>query len=1019
MRKVTIFLAFLFFCGMQFAIAQTRITGTVTSADDGLGIPGVSVIVKGTTVGTITDTEGKYSLSIPEGSDILSFSFVGMITQDVTIGNQSVINVQLKSSTETLDEFVVTALGVTREKKSLGYAVDDVSGKEITDSRETNFINALSGKVPGLQIVNSSSGLGGGSRILLRGVNSLTGDNEPLIIVDGIPYDNSSLGNIASGAGQWDRTDYGSGISDINPDDIADVSVLKGPNAAALYGSRAANGAIIITTKKGTAREGLGISYNGSATWEKPLVLPEFQNEYGQGSNGVPYSDITDVLANTGSWGGKLDGSEQLYWTDEMRPYVAQPDNVKDFFQTGQTIFNSVSIDKVVGASAIRFSYTNTDAKGILPNSKLVKNNFNLRGNTDLTDWLHFDAKITYFEQNADQRPFMGDNSDNPVMALYAIPRNVNIDDLKDYKNPDGTLRSFGTGSQNPYWTQYYNENTDKKRRLMGYAKMDVDITKHLSGFVRLGYDKNNYEFYRLYPMYHVHYGYGSVSRSDRQIIERNADFLLTYTRRINEDFDFNFNVGGNTRYYENATLSGSGSHFIIPFIYSFVNTDNEDNSPRYSIPKKEVNSLYSFAQVAYKSMLYLDISGRSDWSSTLPSPYSYFYPSANLSFVFSELMESDILSFGKVRFSYANVGNDTKPYQLLDVYKFAGLYNGIPEVGIGDIKLNPNLKPEFIKSTELGFDLNFLNNRVNASFTYYNTNTKDLITVLDLPAATGYRGKVENVGSLTNKGFEFSIGGKPYESGDFSWNASFNFSKNTSKLEELAEGIDVYQFLSMQAGGGISVVAEVGGGFGDIRGTDYLYNENGKIVVDANGLPMANPTDTTLGNYQAKWLAGLSNTLTYKDFQLSFLIDCRIGGMLYSYTDASMVANGTHKRTLEHREDFIVDGVTEDGSPNTTEANAQEYYQRISGIASEFMYEADNIRMREVVLSYRIPTKGFNKYIKGASISLVGRNLFFLYKKAENFDPESSWSLGHDQGIIFNTLPTVRSIGINLKVNF
>lgn len=1017
MRKFIIMLfACLFVSAGVFAQAVT-VKGTVTD-EEGNKIPGVNVIEKGTIHGTTTGLEGEYSIQVAPDA-VLLFSFVGMTTAEEPLNGRTVVNVVMKESAVAMDELVVTALGVTREKKALGYAVDDVSGEEIADSRETNFINALTGKVPGLQIVNSSSGLGGGSRILLRGVNSLTGDNEPLIIVDGIPVDNSSLGNIAGEAGQWDRTDYGSGISDINPDDIADVSVLKGPNAAALYGSRAANGAIIITTKTGTVREGLGVSYNGSMTWEKPLVLPAFQNDYGQGANGIPYSDITDVLANTGSWGGKLDGSEQLYWTDEMKPYVAQPDNVKDFFQTGQTIYNSFSIDKVIGKSALRFSYTNADAKGILPNSSLIKNNFNLRGNTDLADWLHFDAKITYFEQEAKQRPFMGDNSDNPVQALFAIPRNVDINDLKDYKNTDGTLRSFGTGSQNPYWTQYYNENTDKKRRLMGYAKLDIDFTKHLTGFVRFGYDRNNYNFFRLYPMHHVHYGYGSVNRSEQYILERNMDFLLKYTRKISDDFDFTFNVGGNTRYYENSSLRGSGSHFIIPFIYSFVNTDNEDNSPRYSFSRKMVNSIYSFAQFSYKNMLYLDISGRNDWSSSLPSPYSYFYPSANLSFVFSEMVDLDILSFGKVRISYANVGNDTKPYQLIDVYKFAGLYNGIPEVGIGAIKLNPNLKPEFIKSTEFGFDLNFLNNRIDASFTYYNTNTKDLITVLDLPAATGYRGKVENVGSLTNKGFEFTVGGKPYVSKDFKWSTSINFSKNTSTLDELAEGIDVYQFLSMQAGGGISVVAEVDGGFGDIRGTDYLYNDAGQIVIDANGLPMASPTDTTLGNYQPKWLAGISNTFTYKDFQLSFLVDFRIGGMVYSYTDASMVANGTHERTLEHRENFVVEGVTEDGSPNTTEANFQEYYQRIAGIASEFMYEADNIRLREVVLSYKIPTKGINKYIKGASISLVGRNLLFFYKKAENFDPESSWSLGHDQGIIFNTLPTTRSVGVNLKVNF
>ncbi|BDD07621.1 SusC/RagA family TonB-linked outer membrane protein [Fulvitalea axinellae] len=995
----------------------------VVKDESGEPVPGVSVLVKGTSLGTSTDFEGNFVLKVAK-TDVLVLSSIGFATQEVSVGNRTTFDITLSPDVEQLQEVVVTALGIKREKKALGYSVTEVKSEELTLNKNPNVVNSLKGRVAGVQVSTASSGAGGASRVLIRGANSLNSNNEPLYVVDGVPVDNTPFGNVKTAGGQWDRTDYGSGISDLNPDDIESMSILKGPNAAALYGSRAANGVVLITTKQGSSRKGLGVSISSSATFESPMLLPDFQNEYGQGSGGVVPADLKSLKSAGGSWGAKLDGSNKLYWTGDEKPYSAQSDNVRDFFEVGTTFNNSVAIDGGSDKATFRFSYSNMQNRGILPGGELDRHNFNIRGTAKLSDQLSLDAKATYFLQDAKQRPFLGDNSDNPVKDLFNLPRNVDIKDLEDYKNPDGTLRSWSTGAQNPYWTQNYNVKEDTRRRLSGFVKLTYKLTDNLSVFARAGTDYTNLQFYEVYPYYHLHNSQGRYSRRRNQIVETNYDFLVMYNKELSEDFNLSLNAGGSLYNRKTDNVSNSGENFTIPTLVSPGNIPQDKKGGDFSISEKEIQSLYATGQLSFRNYAFLDLTLRNDWSSTLPSDNrSYLYPSASASVVVNDMLglESDVLSFAKVRASWAEVGNDTDPYKLNESLQLNGLYLGKPMVGVGGQKLNSNLNPEKTVSTEIGVDLRLFENRIYADFSYYDIQTTDQIIALQLPAATGYGTKVVNVGKVTNKGVELLIGAKPVVTEDFTWDVSFNFSKNKNELAELDESIDVYQFASIQAGGGVSIVAQTDGGFGDILGRDFKRNDNGEIIVDDNGLPVADSEQKVLGNYQPDWTGGITNTLSYKGLSFNFLIDMRMGGELYSFTDADLDASGVSKNSLYGREGgIVVDGVTESGEKNTSNVSSELYFGRLSGIASEYIVDASNVRLREASLTYSLPKSWLAKtFIKNASLSLIGRNLFFLSKETENVDPESSFSTGNGQGIVFYNLPTTRSYGFNLKFSF
>jgi len=1023
MRKILIVFA-MCFALISSAYAQSTVTGTVTGSD-GTGIPGVTVLEKGTSNGTITSIDGNYTLKVSSDATIV-FSFVGMQTVEEVVSGRTTIDVTMSESQIGLGEVVVTALGISKEKKSLGYAVTEVGSDEISTIKDHNAANSLVGKVAGVVVTQGTGGPGSGSRVVIRGNNSITGNNQPLIVVDGVPIDASGSN---SGGSVYNSTVTGGGITDINPDDIASISVLKGPNAAALYGSRAGNGVLLITTKTGKKNKGLGVTVNSNITFDTPMVLPDYQNEYGQGTQGYVPDNVTDLKAASGSWGAKLDGSSQLYYTGENRPYVAQPDNVRDFFRTGAKAINSLSLDGGGENYSVRFSYTNNTTQSIIPSSGLKSHNFNLRSLVDLSDKLKLDAKATYFTQEIDSRVSSG--SEGIMSTIYTMPRNVDVNDLKTYQNLDEGYSSISYGSlgANPYWMVEHDVNDETRDRFLGFAKATYEVTDWLSVFARVGTDVTHVKTEQVWQYGHHYYSTGRLNFANNKYTETNADFLFMVNKDINDDFNFSLNAGGNHSYrtYEGSSIYGE--NFKIPTRATVANTITQ--TPSYT-PMEEhiINSLYAQASLSYKNMLYLDVTGRNDWSSTLAKGNnSYFYPSVTASVLANEVfhMDESLFNLLKVRGSWANVGNDTDPYQLYQYYTVASDgYLGLTQLSRPSVKFNEDLKPENIASVEFGVEGSMLNNRLFFDFSYYSIKTTDQIYDVPVPAATGYSYFRENIGEITNKGVELLVGGIPVKTGDFSWEISANFSKNKNELVELTEDLTSHQ-LNTTNSGNILIQATVGGGYGDIYGTTWRTNDAGQIVVDAAGRPQASTDKVYLGNSQPDWIGGLTNTFTYKNLSLRFLVDARIGGKIYSQTNASLASAGVSAETLEYREDgVIVDGVVKQDDDtyvqNTTLISAQDYWQSVSGIASAYIFDQTNIRLRELALTYKVPSSILDKvsFIKAANIGLIGRNLFFIYKDIDGFDPEASLGTGNSgQGILSYNLPTTRSIGFNVNIKF
>ncbi|MBL7971147.1 MAG: SusC/RagA family TonB-linked outer membrane protein [Prolixibacteraceae bacterium] len=1006
-------------------MAQISVSGTVVSEADGLGLPGVSVSEKGTMNGTLTDTDGKYTIKVSSGNSVLVFSFIGMKTIEETVKTNAVIDVKMISQDISLNEVVVTALGVSREKKSLGYAVSEVSGENLNTVKELNVVNSLAGRVAGVVITQGTFGPGSSSRVVIRGNNSLTGNNQPLYVIDGIPIDNSGYGSASSSdAGEYSKSDYGSGVSDLNSDDIESVSVLKGPNAAALYGARAANGVVLITSKKGKLNKGLGVSYSGNYTFESPMQLPEFQNVYGQGTQGNTPTSLSELRSSGGSWGAKMDGSNKIYWDGTTKAYSPQPDNVKDFFRTGSTYIHSMAMEAGDSKSSFRFSYTNTSADAIVPGTKLSRHNFNLRATTDLSDKLNVDAKVTYFVQDGTNRPIMGTEG---VMAyLYPIPRNTVITDLKDFQDPATyKVKSYANGSVgNPYWFMLHDKNLDSRSRIQGFVKATYTFSEELSAFVRVGTDMANEKIENTRQYGHWFYGGGRLNNSMEKTSETNADALVMYKKTLNDKISFDVNVGANHMYNTYEGMSIFAENFKIPTKPTLESASN--NSPRYTpLREKMINSVYGSAQLSYNQVLYLEGSARNDWSSTLPETnWSYFYPSASVSVLVNELIGWDTMNYGKFRVSWAKVGNDTDPYLLQNSFNLSSAsdsYLGLTVLTRPSTRNNPDLKPEQVTSFEVGGEFRFFNNRLYTDISYYDRKSKNLIMNIPIPPSTGYSLEHTNVGEMQNTGFEMMLGFIPISKPDFKWDVSFNFSTNKNKLNKLIEGVDRY-VLTTTNSGAVEVVAEVGGGYGDIYASTYKLDSQGRKIVDAQGRFIVSPDKKKVGNYQPDWIGGISNTITYKDFSLRFLVDARIGGKVYSGTDAGLDNSGVSKKTLGYREEgIVIDGVKEDGTKNATAISAQEYWGSYAGVAENYVFDQTNIRLRELSFIYEVPKSILGKsFIKGASVGVTGRNIFFIYKALDNFDPEGSFSASNfAQGVLFYNMPTSRSLGFNVNVKF
>ncbi|MEP2667992.1 MAG: SusC/RagA family TonB-linked outer membrane protein [Cyclobacteriaceae bacterium] len=1049
------------------AWAQFTVSGNVTSGEDQFPLPGVNIIIKGTTNGTITDVNGDYSITVPSENDVLLFSFVGFNTQEVAISGRSNISLELSSDAKQLSEIVVTALGVERDKKALGYATQEISGDDMTQARESNMVSGLSGKMAGVQVLNSGTTIGGSARVSIRGESSLDiNGNQPLFIVNGIPISNQVVGS--SGSNNLE-VDYGNGAAEINPDDIESINVLKGPAAAALYGSRAANGAIIITTKSGKGKKGLGISVNSNATFETPLRLPEWQNTYGQGNNGQfsfvdgAGSGIADGVDE--SWGPRLDG-QLIPQFDSPRsvtgfrggdlnapagstitptPWVPAPNNIDDFFETGKTFTNSVAVSHAGDFGTVRFSWTNLDQTGILPNTDLKRNTLALSSSLDLSEKLNVTSSINYIDTESKNRPSISYGTESLMYLWIWYGRQINTTNLKDYWMPGMEGRQQFNYNynyhDNPYFTSYENTNGQGKARLLGNVSATYKFTDNISLMLRTGTDFYNELRDRRRAFSTQRFPNGMYREDDIFFNERNSDFLLSYSKNDIGNWSVNVSLGGNQMKQIQEYQSTVAPQLLIPELYNFSNTavqlQIEENNT-----EKRINSLYGYTQLGYKNMIFLDLTGRNDWSSTLPvDNNSYFYPSATLSAVISDMTTlPEVLDFAKIRVAYAEVGNDTDPYSLVNVYNSATAFGGNQAKSESSTLKNAELKPERTTSYELGADLRFFGGRFGVDFTYYLNKTRDQILPISLDQSTGYTAKIINAGEIENKGIEIMVNAEPikFDNG-LNWRVNLNFSRNRSKVLELAEGIGAYTLTERN---GAFVQARVGEQMGSIYGVGFARVEdanspyNGQIIHSAEGTPLRGTDLVHQGNYNPDFMLGIQNSLKYKGFNLGFLFDIRQGGIVVSRTKTIGSTSGQLAETLYGRENgydltdaangIISEGVIDNGdgtyTPNTIKISSRDwhnrYYERNNVEAAK--YDASYTKLREVKLGYTLPQRLLGRLpFQNVNFSVVGRNLM-LWTENPHFDPDvMSMSGGTLQpGVENMAYPSTRSIGFNLSFN-
>ncbi|HVI46771.1 MAG TPA: SusC/RagA family TonB-linked outer membrane protein [Chitinophaga sp.] len=1044
---------------LQLGFAQEiRVSGVITSRNDAQRIPGAVIRVKGTGRGTQADADGKYSISALPG-DSLQVSSLGFQQVVLAVNNSHTLNIALDNNDSKLQEVVVTALGISREKKSLGYAVQELKSKDFSEAKETNLVNALAGKIAGVQVTNSQGNLGS-SRIVIRGETSIAGNNQPLFILDGIPVDNSQLG---VGTGR----DFANAISDVNPDDIASISVLKGPNAAALYGSRASNGVIIIKTKTGKdTNGGLGISVNSGATFEKVLILPDFQNVYGQGTGGqFSYKDGKGGGLNDGvdeSWGPKMDGRliPQFFSNGQPAPFVPHPNNVRDFYVTGYTLNTGLSVGGTSEKIDYRFSYNNTKQTGILPNTGITRNTFTTSNTFRIAPKLTLSTYANYVRSEADNLPGVDGRRGNSVTLQFIwFGRQVDVSQLKNYKNPDGTDYNWNHSYySNPYWIQ--NENTVGmlRNRFFGNARLSYEILDWLTANLRIGTDYYNDR--RKYKVAYYTNGtpFGSYTEDAYGVNETNGEFTLNARKKLSPDFSLDALAGGNLRTNRFEQNYQQAPRLAVKDVYTLTNSRDPLLSTSY-LTKQKVYSVFGSVQLGFRNYAFLNVTARNDWSSTLPrGSNSYFYPSVNGSLVLSEALHisSNTLTLLKLRGGWAQVGKDTDPYQLVNTYPFNQPFGSLPQLTVSDKYLKRDLKPEITTATEVGLEAGFINNRIRLDFTYYNSNSRNQILLADVSATTGYLKKLLNAGEINNHGIEVMLGLTPITTrSGFRWDVNVNYARNVSKVIEL----DKEGFLNdyvLGSSGNIQVLASKGKPYGALYGKAYQRDSENRIIVNPDGTPAIAPDKKILGYYTPKWTGSINNSFSFKGFNLSVLIDTKQGGSIWSGTNSTGMQTGVLANTLPGRDaehgglpyysdgsknvqlpdhsatapggatvyhdGMIFDGYTADGKKNTTVISAQNYYKSVysSNLNESAVYDASFIKLREIKLGYALPKTVVNRWgLQAATVSLVARNLAYLQRNAPNIDPETAFNTGNGQGLETLQIPTTRSFGINLNVSF
>jgi TonB-linked SusC/RagA family outer membrane protein len=1080
-----------FFMGlfMQSVVSQTTLRGRVLSSENGQPVSGISVVLKGSTAGTSTTPDGSFALKAKKG-DVIVLSGVGIKGLEYTISDEGLQTIRVETQEGRLEEVVVTALGIRKDRKKLGYAIQDIKGDALTSARETNVVNQLAGKVAGVTVVGSNSGIGGSARVTIRGERSVDmNKNQPLYVVDGVPISNSVTGS--NGRNNLE-VDYGNGAGFVNPDDIESISVLKGPAASALYGSRAANGVIMIKTKSGARSKGMGVEINSNYTLQSALKLPEYQTVYGQGNgNGGAFAFVNGAGAGLTdgtdeAWGPAFKGQSypqfnsprtlngqviDFFGGDLNAPagsvitptlWVADKDNLKNFLNTGTALTNSVSFTGSNDKGDFRMGYTRLDEKGIVPNTDLKRNSLSLSGSYNLSDRLSAKAYVSYINSNSDNRPTISYGTES-IMYLFNcwLPPSVKLSDMQRMwmKGLEG-VRQYGFNynyHDNPYFTLYKNTNGQVYDRMIGNASLKYDILDNLSLSVRAATDWSieRREYRRAFSTQRFPFGqYREVNLRNQ---ETNIDFLFAYSKELNKDFSLTANFGGNNMQQESRFDENNAGQLNIPDIYNLSNSRIPLQVTQRSVGKR-INSLYGSAGVSFRNKIFVDFTGRNDWSSALTLPEdlkafgneqnAYFYSSVALSAIVSDMIKLPApFSYAKLRGSYAQVGNDTDPFTFTQSFNPSTAYGNFQIYGETDRLSNLSLKPEISNAIEVGTEMRFFGNRIGLDLTYYTSNTINQILNIPLSITSGYGSRSINAGKIRNWGYEAMLNIQGIRNRAFQWTTDINFSANRSKVIELRDGLTNLVMASRR----VTVEARVGERMGDLYGIGFARVQNsdpnapyydasgkfvGQMVFDANnGRPVRTTNRIKLGNYNPDFMVGLNNSFTWKGVNLSFLFDIRSGGKLYSETQTVGREGGIIIESLEGRADGY--DLTKDGNGvigqgvvfvggvpqvNTRKVAAREWHTAWTGgrgIAEGVMYDASFIKLRELQLGYTIPDKVWGKLpFRGVHVSMVGRNLL-LWDRVPHVDPENMSYAGGTAlpGIENMAIPSTRSYGINLRV--
>jgi len=1006
--------------GADKTVAQASIQGTITD-QDGQPLPGANILEKGTTNGTQSDFDGNFSLDLADASATLVVSYIGFSTREVPVNGQTTLEIALQESASGLDEVVVTALGIKRSAKSLGYSTTKVDIEELGTSRATNFGNSLQGKVAGVNVSPPASGPGGSSKIRIRGQSSFGGDNSPLIVVNGVPINNITPTGEA-------RSDGGDGLQSINQEDVASITVLKGAAASALYGFRAKDGAIIITTKTGAGSTGIGIEFNSSYVASEALDYTDFQTEYGQGENGLrPATSAEATGSGTWNFGEKFDGAPTPQFDGQLRPYSLAPSKIKNFYRTGSALTNSIALSGGNENSNYRLSFSNTDAESIMPNSSYNKKIINLGLNFNLTDKLSASISANYSKEKNRNPPQFSIEQWNPNSTIYLLNNSIDVNWIKNYyKTADGLeaqLSRFPEWS-NPYWIVNERKENIKRDRLFGNATLRYQFNDWLYAQGRVSQDYYTRPYDHNVPTGTLSIGQpssgynGQYYQGVSTFREYNLDFIIGANHTVG-NVRFDITAGGNKMKQVSTNNFTSVENFFIKPLYTVAN--GQSKSPGYDYAEKKVNSFFGAAEIAYKNYLYLNVTARNDWFSTLnPDSNSYLYPSVSTSFVFSDALNvPSWLQYGKLRAAYAEVGSDTDPYSQGNFYSLnSNALEGNALGNLGNTSPNPDLRPLKVKEIEVGLELQMLDRRLNLDLSVYKKNTIDEILPVDISDASGYEQTVINVGKLQNQGVEMLLSLTPIRGNDFEWETTFNGSYNISEVISLADDQEVFNVGSGPWYGWLS--HQVGEPLSSVRGYDYKRDSQGRILT-TNGKFLQGDI-VNYGSSLPKWVGSWINTIRYKGFKLFTQFDFKQGSTLLSNSNMNFMRTGQHKTSLIGREGGTVfPGVNEDGSPNTVAVPAQEFYTgyRSTLIATPFIYDSSFIRWRSLSIEYNA-TKHFEKYFKEVRLTANVYNVAMIKKHVDNLDPEAQGSVSDNlTGIEVHTLPTTRNYGLNLNIKF